>query len=344
MTSGRFILMGTGTSGGMPLIACDCATCTSDDPRDRRTRAAGCVQWIDGAGKPRCVLIDAGPDLHEQALRHGLWRCDAIVFTHNHVDHIFGLDEVRRFNAVMRRPIDILAEPYVLESLRRVYKHVFDRSANVNDSFVATLIQREVHAPEERGGAGAAVELWGMRFTPIRLFHGRLPVLGWRVEPTAALRGAAGGEGEEWPWPVAYCTDVSSIPTESWRAFEGVRTLVLDALRFRHHPTHFTVDQAVDAALRIGARRTYFTHMSHEVRHAEVDPTLPEGIALGYDGLVLGSLGEAGERAFAEDRARLAASVRKLDPGGRAGSAGREGMGETGAGAGEGARSSFDQV
>lgn len=301
MTSARFILLGTGTSGGVPLIACDCPTCTSTDPRDRRTRTAGCVQWVDPAGKPRCVLIDAGPDLHAQARRHNLWRCDAVLFTHNHVDHIFGLDEIRRFNAVMRTPIDIYAEGYALDSLRRVYKHVFDKDANVNDSFVATLIAHEVPAPHN--GAGRSIDLWGMRFTPLRFLHGRLPILGWRIEPIAGARPPVPG-----PFPLAYCTDVSSIPPETWKHLEGLGTLILDALRLRHHPTHFTLDQAVDAALKIDARDTYFIHIAHEIRHAEIDPELPEGIHLGYDGL---TLGEIDTRPFDDDRAAMSAQLRR---------------------------------
>lgn len=306
--SARFIMLGTGTSGGIPLIACDCPTCASPDPRDRRTRTAACVQWIDPAGRPRCVLIDAGPDLNQQARRHDLWRCDAILFTHNHVDHIFGLDEVRRFNAVMREPIDIYAEGYVLDSLRRVYKHVFDKDANVNDSFVATLIAHEITAPGEReGGPGATIDLWGMRFTPVRLLHGRLPIVGWRIEPADPAVPIPQG------FPLAWCTDVSAIPPKSWPTLEGLSTLVLDALRHRHHPTHFNLDQAVDAALRLAADRTYFIHIAHEILHGAVEPELPESIHLGHDGLIIGSLGEAGERAFADDRARLSEGMRRRE-------------------------------
>ena len=275
MRDASFIFMGTGTSGGIPLIACDCATCTSDDPRDNRTRSGGCVTWVDDTGQRRVVLLDATPDLRTQAMRHNLWRCDAVLFTHNHVDHIFGLDELRRFNHVMGgEPIDIYAERYVLESLRRVYKHVFEQTSNVNKSFVATLITREL---EE----GVPVDIHGVRFTPIRLLHGRLPIFGFRIEPTSGVA--------EPPFPLAYCTDTSAIPTQTWALMQGLDTLVLDGLRHRHHPTHFTVDQACDAAAQIGARETYLTHIAHEIRHAAVEPTLPEGVFLGADGLVLGA-------------------------------------------------------
>jgi len=271
----RFLFLGTGTSAGVPAIGCDCDTCTSDDPRDSRTRTAAAVRFTDPAGHDRVVLLDAGPDLRQQALRHRLTRCDAILFTHNHVDHTFGLDEVRRFNVVMRGPIDVFAERHTLDHLRRVYTHIFDHEKNVNDSFVATLIAHELDASRP-------LDLHGVRFTPIRLLHGRLPVLGYRIEPLSP-------RADDAIFPLAYCTDVSGVPPESWRHLSGVRTLVLDALRHRHHPTHLTLDQAVDIATRVGASRTFFVHMAHDLRHATTQDTLPPGMFLAHDGLELSS-------------------------------------------------------
>lgn len=269
----RFVFLGTGTSSGVPAIACDCAVCTSTDPRDQRLRSGAAVQWVDPGGVERTVLLDATPDLRQQALRAGLRRCDAVLFTHNHVDHTFGLDELRRFNAVQNAPIDIYAEPHTMEHLRCVYRHIFEARNNVNDSFVASLITHEIDADR-------SIDLHGLRFTPIRLLHGRLPVLGFRIE-------SARSEGVGSPFPLAYCTDVSAIPPESWARLRGLKTLVLDALRHRKHPTHFTVEEAVNAAANIGADRTWFIHMSHDLSHAETDPTLPDGMRLAYDGLVL---------------------------------------------------------
>lgn len=271
----RFIFLGTGTSAGVPAIGCECAVCTSLDPRDRRLRTAAAVQYTDPSGQERTILLDAGPDLREQSLRQGLKRCDAILFTHNHVDHTFGLDEVRRFNAVMRAPVDIYGEEHTLQHLRRVYKHIFDKQNNTNDSFVATLIAHRID-PEQ------PFDLLGLRITPIRLHHGRLPILGFRIDAAAAA------DPSDSPFPLAYCTDVSAIPPESWKQLSGLNTLVLDALRHRHHPTHFTLDQAVRAAEQIGARSTYFVHMAHDMGHQETDDSLPEGMNLAYDGLVLG--------------------------------------------------------
>ncbi|MCA9280977.1 MAG: MBL fold metallo-hydrolase, partial [Phycisphaerales bacterium] len=270
----QFLFLGTGTSGGIPIIACGCDTCTSDDPRDNRTRSGAAVRWTDPMGKDRLVLIDTTPDLRQQALRHRLNRCDAILYTHNHVDHTFGLDEVRRFNAVMNAPIDIYADAHTMGFLRNTFRHIFDRNANINNSFVASLIPNMI-VPER------AISLHGLRFTPIPLLHGKQPVLGFRIESdTGADMGGA--------FPIAYCTDVSAVPTDSWRLLEGLSTLVLDGLRFRHHPTHLTIDQAVGIAERVGARQTWLTHIAHEVRHSVVDDELPAGINLAYDGLALG--------------------------------------------------------
>lgn len=274
----RFTFLGTGTSAGIPAIGCGCRVCTSTDPRDTRLRTGAAIEFIDATDRYRCILIDCTPDLRQQALRHGLRRCDAVIFTHNHVDHTFGVDELRRFNVVQDAPIEIYAEQHTMDHLRRVYTHIFDRERNINKSFVATLIPFTID-PEK------PIDLFGIRFTPIRLLHGRLPILGFRIERAMAH------PGEEF-LPLAYCTDVSAIPTESWKKFRGVQTLVLDALRDRAHPTHFTLDQAANAAGEIGAKQTYFIHMTHDLKHDETNERLPAGMQLAYDGLTLGMIDE----------------------------------------------------
>lgn len=239
------------------------------------------MEFTDGKGMPRAVLIDAGPDLREQALRHGMKRLDAILFTHNHVDHTWGLDEVRRFNAIQDGPIEVYADSHTDAHLRRVYTHIFDRDRNVNDSFVATLIGHRVEP-------GRAFTVHGLRVTPVPLMHGKLQVLGYRLE---AEGGDVIGVGSG-PLPLAYCTDVSAIPPESWGLLKGLETLVLDALRDRRHPTHLTLEQALSIAERVDARRTYFVHMSHDLGHAETMARLEESghaarAALAHDGLTL---------------------------------------------------------
>ncbi|MHC4989388.1 MAG: MBL fold metallo-hydrolase [Planctomycetota bacterium] len=274
----QLIILGSGTSAGVPVIGCDCDVCRSDDPRDNRTRSGACVRFVDPDGQPRVVLIDTPPDLRQQALRHDLTRCDAILYTHNHVDHTFGLDDVRRFNVVMRAPIDVYADRHTLDSLARVYQHIFKKEHNVNDSFVATLLAHEIVPPQP-------VDLFGLRFSPLELLHGRLPVLGFRIEAIDADGVAL--ETQSGPLPLAYCTDVSNVPPQTWAKLEGLDTLVLDMLRYRKHPTHLTVDEAVETAGRIGASRTFFTHMTHDILHADLDPRLPPGMALSYDGLIV---------------------------------------------------------
>ncbi|MFG0307353.1 MAG: MBL fold metallo-hydrolase [Phycisphaerales bacterium JB040] len=268
----RFTFLGTGTSAGVPVIGCDCATCTSTDPRDARLRTSACLRFTDGHGQRRTVLLDAGPDLRQQSLAAGLDRCDAILITHNHVDHVWGLDEVRRFNALMGSPIDVWGDGHTLESLRRVYRHVFEPHSNVQKSFIAELIARELTPLDP-------IELYGLRVTPLPLLHGRLPVLGFRLEHADGSRDGV--------LPLAYCTDVSAIPPETWAHLEGLSVLVLDALRFRRHPTHLTVGQAESIASRVGADRTFFVHMTHDVRHEETESDLGPGIRLAYDGMEL---------------------------------------------------------
>jgi phosphoribosyl 1,2-cyclic phosphate phosphodiesterase len=291
----RFIFLGTGTSAGIPAIGCDCAVCTSSDPRDNRLRAGAGICFTDPLGQERVVLIDATPDLRQQALRFGIKRCDAIVFTHNHVDHTFGLDEVRRFNAVQKTPIDIYAEDHTMEHLRRVYKHIFEKDANINDSFVATLIP---HRIDKLDVNERPLDLFGAKFLPIRLLHGRLPILGFRIEGPGnkGPRDQGIKRPDELdpsvpasldPFPLAYCTDVSGIPPETYPHLRNLGTLVIDALRHRHHPTHLTLQDAVSIAERIGAGHTWFTHMAHDLPHEETNAGLPHNMQLAHDGLVL---------------------------------------------------------
>jgi phosphoribosyl 1,2-cyclic phosphate phosphodiesterase len=273
----KFTFLGTGTSSGVPVIGCDCEVCTSTDRRDSRLRTSACLEWLDPDGKPRCVLIDTSPDLRQQALKHQIRRVDAILYTHNHVDHTFGLDEVRRYNAMQQHAIDVYAEPRVIEFLKRVYQHIFDSDKNINQSFVATLIAFPIEPARP-------IDLHGLRFTPLRAMHGRLPVVGFRIEPAPAHPSPLTAS----LFPLIYLTDVSAIPNETWPLLEGCRTLVLDALRHRHHPTHLTLSQAIGIAQNVAAERTYFVHMTHDLGHAKTQAELPEGMQLAWDGLVLG--------------------------------------------------------
>ncbi len=241
------------------MIGCDCAVCVSDDPKDRRDRSAAMVRHDQDSGL-KTFLIDTGPDLRYQMIRHGVNSIDGVVYTHQHADHVFGLDDLRRFNALMQRPIDIYAESGVMDYLKRTFGYIFDPSKNINKSFIADLIPNLIRP-------GEMFELSGLAWTPLRLMHGRLPVLGFRV-------------GD-----VAYCTDCSSIPPETYPLLDNLDVLVIDALRYRHHPTHMTVDQALQVIDQITPRRAFLTHIAHDIQHADLVSRLPEGVEPGYDGL-----------------------------------------------------------
>ena len=274
----EYIQLGTGTSAGVPVIGCDCPTCRSDDPRDRRTRCGGCFRFTDAEGTPRVILLDCPPDHRMHALGLGLDRCDLILVTHDHVDHTFGLDEVRRYNAISGQPIELRADLPTLDSLQRVFRHIFRKSENVNPSFVADLLPRPLEPFQP-------IDRFGLRFEPLPVLHGRIPILGFRVDALDERGQIA--DSQPAPLPMAYLTDCSAIPAETWPRLGGLRTLFLDMLRERAHPTHFTLDQAVDAAERIAATETWFIHMTHDLRHAELDSRLPDGMRLAWDGLRL---------------------------------------------------------
>ena len=255
-------LLGTGTSAGIPMIGCKCEVCRSHDPRDRRDRTAAMIEFPDTEGQTRRLLIDTAPELRHQMIRHDVDRIDGVLYTHNHADHIFGLDDLRRFNALQNQPIDLFAEPRVVEYFRHTFQYIFQPQNNINDSFIPTLNLNPI-SPD------APLTLFNQNIHPLRLLHGKLPVLGFRIAN------------------LAYCTDVSAIPPETWPQLQDLDLLILDGLRYKHHPTHLTVDQALDIIDQLQPRRAYLTHISHEIRHADLEPRLPEHVHLAYDGLVL---------------------------------------------------------
>jgi len=273
----RLRFLGTGTSAGVPLIGCHCPICTSTDPRDNRTRTSSTIEFTDADGQRRVILIDASPDLRLQALREKMDRVDAILITHNHVDHVFGLDEVRRFNDLMDQPIEVWADEHTLASLDRVYQHIFRPHTNVQKSFIAKLTPRLLTPLEP-------IELFGLTITPIPLMHGKLEILGFRFD-------APDLDPDGHLLPLAYCTDVSLVPEPSYEQIKGLQTLVLDTLRHRPHPTHMTIEQSLAVVERAGPSRTYFVHMTHDLAHAATNADLPPRVALAHDGLILPQIG-----------------------------------------------------
>lgn len=260
----RITLLGTGTSHGVPMIGCDCSTCRSTDPRDRRSRPSILIQHVGAGGtsfqrETTNVLVDTSTDLRQQALTHDLRRVDAILFTHSHADHILGLDEVRRFNVIQKSAIPAYGDARTVRDLKQTFSYIFT-------------------PPDQKGGGIPKVSLstiagpfslGGLDVVPVPVMHGQRPILGYRI-------GA-----------FAYLTDCNAIPDTSWPLLEGVQVLVLDALREKLHPTHFNVAQAIEAAQRIDARRTYFTHVCHDLGYVDTCARLPLGIELAYDGQVL---------------------------------------------------------
>lgn len=258
-------LLGTGTSTGIPVIGCTCRVCRSTDPRDERTRCA-CLVRAGGLH----LVIDTGPDFRRQALRESLDRVDAVLFTHHHFDHVAGLDDLRPFLFANRRPIPCYARPNTASALRRMYDYIF---ADGTYPGVPALTLHEITGPVDIHGRYEPER--SVRVVPIDLRHGDLPLYGYRIGR------------------FAYLTDTSRIPEASFDLLHGLDVLVLDALRHEPHRTHFSIAEAVDVARRIGARETYFIHMTHSVLHAEEEARLPDGIHLGYDGLTVAVRDEA---------------------------------------------------
>ena len=253
----KLTFLGTGTSFGIPVVGCDCATCTSGDPRDRRTRNGALLTLPGGV-----LLVDAPPELRLQLLREGVRSVDAVWLTHVHADHVHGIDDLRVFSARTGRPLPAYVPHEYVDELRARFPYIFDPAVLPP----AGTTKPEVSVSALRGGE--AVEILGARFEPLSVPHGSTPVYGFRV------RG------------LGYITDGKSLPPAVVEILRGVEVLVINALWFGNpHPTHFNVEEAVEAALAVGAQRTYLIHMTHRLRHEELARRLPAGVEPAYDGL-----------------------------------------------------------
>ena len=247
-------VLGSGTSMGVPTIGCDCAVCRSADPKDRRTRPSVLIEYGG-----RAVLVDTTPDFREQAIREHITHLDAVLYTHSHADHILGIDDLRPLS-YRHRPgkLPLYASAEVAEFLRNMFRYIFDA-----DYKFGGLPQVELRT------ISGAVELFGAEFLPVRVIHGETEIYGFRF-------GSA-----------AYLTDHSEIPEESFGQLQGLDILFLDALRYKPHPTHSTVENSLKVVERLRPKRAFFTHICHDLPHEETNASLPQNVRLAYDGLKL---------------------------------------------------------
>ncbi len=252
-----FTFLGTGTSVGVHMVGCDCAVCRSTDPRNHRYRCAVLIRAPEGN-----LLIDTPPELRLQLLRERVPLIHAVVYTHYHADHLFGLDDVRPFPRLLGRPLPIYCTDEVEEKIRTAFSYAFAPAAEgLPMGWVPKLDLRRITAEP--------FTVLGQRLVPVPLQHANFNVFGYRIDD------------------LAYCTDVNRIPDESWPLLEGLRVLVLDALRPRPHPGHFGLDEALAVIERLRPERAYLTHMGHELEHEATNRRLPRGVELAYDGLRL---------------------------------------------------------
>lgn len=255
----RLTFLGTGTSFGVPVVGCDCPRCTSADPRDRRTRHGALLESDDGA---RRLLVDTPPELRLQLLRAGVRTLDAVWFTHEHADHIAGIDDLRVFSAHHGEPLDALASESTARVLRERFRYIFDDAFQPPAGTTRPEIRLCTCEPFQ------ALDAAGFRLLPLPVPHGGIQVMGFRV----------GGLG--------YITDAQAVPHRVRRALDGVAVLVLSALWFGSpHPTHLNIEEAIEVAHDVGAGRTYLVHLTHRVGHAELLDRLPADVAPAYDGL-----------------------------------------------------------
>jgi phosphoribosyl 1,2-cyclic phosphate phosphodiesterase len=251
----QLIFLGTGTSVGVPLLGCDCDVCRSTNPKNHRYRCSVLLQSPEGN-----LLIDTTPELRLQLLRERIHNVQAVLYTHYHADHLFGLDDVRPLCRFLDGPMPLYCTSEVEDKIRQAYAYAFPSSQEAAfTGYIPRLCFKRISEDPFR--------LLGMEITPIPLLHGRFNVFGFRVGN------------------MAYCTDVSRIPERSWKLLEDLDVLTLDALRYKPHPAHFSLEQALEAIAWLKPKRAYLTHMTHDFDHDTVNRQLPPNVELAYDGL-----------------------------------------------------------
>lgn len=256
MSELKLTFIGCGTSTGVPVPGCPCSVCRSGKPKNQRFRPSALIRGAPGGS----ILIDATTDLRSQALRFNVERIDAVLYTHAHADHILGTDDLRVFNFVSKSSIPCFGDAQTLAGIRTTFSYIFEPDPNYLGGMLAQLTLNEVTALKPFQAAG-------LEILPLPLRHGRLSMLGYRI-------------GD-----IAYATDCNFMPDETRAALAGVKVLVLDALRYKAHRTHFTIPEAVELATQLEIDKTYLTHMTHDVDYDEVSAKLPKHVELAYDGL-----------------------------------------------------------
>lgn len=251
----QIVFLGTGTSGGIPEIACDCPVCVSPNSKNKRTRSSILLRNERGNN----LLIDASSDLRQQALRENIWDVRHILLTHIHADHVFGINELRRFNWVNNAPVTLYMSKTIEPELKEVFRYIYTPPAQLGGGIPEVNNRLIEH--------GKSFKIDDFEITPLNIWHGKLLIFGFRIND------------------IAYITDCSEIPAETRPFLKNLKVLVLNTLRERKHPTHFSLDESVAEAQKIGAERSYFTHIAHNLEHEETNAKLPAGIELAYDGL-----------------------------------------------------------
>jgi phosphoribosyl 1,2-cyclic phosphate phosphodiesterase len=257
----KVTLLGTGTSQGIPVIGCPCATCHSTNPKDKRLRVSAYIEipgyGINGSDTLK-LLIDTSSDFRQQMLSNSFDDVDVVLFTHHHIDHIGGMDDLRQINQQKKKKIDIYGNKLTLDEIKTTFRYVLDERLQKHNSVPLLNFNYVDLNP---------FKINGLEIIPIEFYHGNLPIYGYRIGN------------------FAYITDASMIPESEFAKLQNLDVLVLNALRHRPHPTHFNLEQAVEVAKRLNPKQTYFTHITHDMAHEETNKTLPPEIQLGYDGL-----------------------------------------------------------
>ncbi len=254
----KIVFLGTGTSVGVPMIGCHCPVCTSADPRNSRRRSS---LYVEAAG--RHVVVDTPPDFREQALAYRIPRVDAVLYTHSHADHIFGLDDLRRFNTIQGGKIPAYGSPACMADLHRIFDYIFD-DPKIPGTYRPVLDLVEVTSAFHIGELGVH---------PLEVRHGWETTYGYRLD--------GGGRS------VGYVPDCYEMPDAVVDRLHGVDVMILDALRYRPHITHLTVEDSLGLLKRIGAKNSYIIHMCHDLEHGATEKAMPDGVHVSYDGLTL---------------------------------------------------------